>query len=249
MLARADLESLLRHRKLDRTLTTASLPDAHALAPTGLAVLDAHLGGGLPRGQVSEITGPPSSGRTSVLFAMLAAAIARGELAALVDTLDRFDVATGAAAGIDLSRLLWIRGLPGVASRGTRAVQQTGVDRALKALNLVLRCGNFGLVSLDVADVPTAALRQIPLTTWPRLQRIVEGTATTCVLLGSEPIARSAAGLTLMMRAVTHHQAQGVWSGQAGRNRLLRGLNVEIRIVRSRFGRADERPMEIRIEA
>ena len=81
-LARAELESLLRTRRLDRTLTTA-LPDPnttvgaaggnagkdeYAIAPTGVAMLDARLGGGLPRGQLSEIAGPRSSGRASLLL-------------------------------------------------------------------------------------------------------------------------------------------------------------------------------------
>src|ERR1700730_12533098 len=109
-LARADLESLLRARKLDRTLTT-SLPSAlspDGLAPDGLApdelaaqadiappdvvaatdlpLFDARLGGGFPRGHLSELVGQRSSGRTSVLLQTLAAAPARGALGALLDT-------------------------------------------------------------------------------------------------------------------------------------------------------------------
>src|SRR5437763_12659369 len=114
MLARADLEALLRARKLDRTLTSTLPPldsrDELAIAATGITALDARLGGGFPRGQLSELVGPRSSGRTSVLLRMMAAATARGELVALVDALDRLDVASAAAAGIDLSRVLWIRG-------------------------------------------------------------------------------------------------------------------------------------------
>src|SRR5204862_8083375 len=112
--ARAYLESALRARKLDRTLTTALPPiDPHdelAIAASGITALDARLGGGFPRGQLCEIVGARTSGRTSVLLQVLAAATGRGELVALVDALDRFDVASGAAAGINLDRLLWIRG-------------------------------------------------------------------------------------------------------------------------------------------
>src|SRR5438034_7187467 len=113
-LARAGLESLLRARQLDRTLTTA-LPeidprDESALAPSGITALDAKLGGGFPRGQLSELVGARSSGRTSLLLRMIAAATGRGELVALVDALDMFDVSAAAAAGIDFDRLLWIRG-------------------------------------------------------------------------------------------------------------------------------------------
>jgi RecA/RadA recombinase len=118
-IARAVLETALRARKLDRTLTTA-LPslertDPSALIATDIAALDACLRGGLPRGQLSEIAGPRSSGRMTLLLQLMAAAARRGEIAAVVDTFDRFDVASAVAAGVDLDRLLWIRGR---ASRG-----------------------------------------------------------------------------------------------------------------------------------
>src|SRR5438046_8836744 len=110
-LARADLESLLRTRHLDRTLTTA-LPldpagtrDDAVVAPTGVSGLVALLGGGLPRGQISELAGPRSSGRTSLMLQMVASATTRGELVALVDALDMLDVESAAAAGIDLEQI------------------------------------------------------------------------------------------------------------------------------------------------
>ena len=113
-LARADLESLLRTRRLDRTLTTALPPidpqDEYAIGPSGVTALDATLGGGFPRGQLSELVGPRSSGRTSLLLRLIAAATARGECVALVDALDMLDVESAAAAGVDLERLLWVRG-------------------------------------------------------------------------------------------------------------------------------------------
>src|SRR5260221_4360777 len=113
-LARADLESLLRARQLDRTLTTA-IPqadprDEHALAPSGISALDARLGGGFPRGQLSELVGPRSSGRTSLLLQLMAAATARGELVALVDALVMFDVESAAAVSVDNHTRLWICG-------------------------------------------------------------------------------------------------------------------------------------------
>ena len=81
-----------------------------ARAATDVAALDACLRGGLPRGQLSEIAGPRSSGRTTLLLQLWRRPRARGEIAALVDTFDRLDVASAAAAGVDLDRLLWIRG-------------------------------------------------------------------------------------------------------------------------------------------
>src|SRR5471030_1394859 len=200
-LARAQLESLLRTRQLDRTLTTA-LPeidarDESALAPSSLSVLDARLGGGFPRGQLSELAGPRSSGRASLTLRMLAAATARGELVALVDALDMLDVESAAAAGVDLDRLLWIRGHL-VTNQGLcRDLNQRAIEQAIRAFTLVLQAGNFGLVVFDVAEAPADAVRRLPFTTWLRLQRMVEGSQTACVLVGDEAMARSSAGLTL----------------------------------------------------
>ena len=99
---------------------------------TGLNELDQQLGGGLPLGQFSEIVGPRSSGRTSLLMAMLAATTARGELAALVDTFDMFDVESMAAAGVRLDRLLWVRGdtSPSAFPPHTSGRRQQGGERA-----------------------------------------------------------------------------------------------------------------------
>jgi recombination protein RecA len=209
--ARVELEALLRARKLDSTLPTNRPSfdsyDEHSSAPAGTAVLDGQLEGGLPRGQISEIIGPRSSGRTSLLYAMLAAATARGELVALVDVLDMFDPESAACCGIDLTRLLWVRGqafTEGQDSRqaggGSRPVLERLLDRAIKALNLILQAGGFGFVALDLAEVHPWSVRWLPFTTWFRLQRVIEGSETVCVLLGKEPIGKSSRGVRITLQ-------------------------------------------------
>src|SRR5438093_8473069 len=79
-----------------------------ATAPTGISEIDA-LTGGLPRGALTEIFGPASSGRTSLLLSALAEATAREEVCALVDSEDAFHPHSAAAAGVQLTRLLWVR--------------------------------------------------------------------------------------------------------------------------------------------
>jgi recombination protein RecA len=235
-LARADLESLLRARQLDRTLTTALAPidprDTFALAPSGIPGLDAGLGGGFPRGQLSELVGPRSSGRTSLLLHLLAAATARGELTVLVDALDMLDVESASAAGVDLEQLLWIRGHvvsnPGLC----RDLNQRALEQAIRALTLVLQAGNFGLVVFDVTEAPVDALRRLPFTTWLRLQRLVEGRQTACVLVGGEAMARSSAGLTL--RLGKRAEGSGLKAGFRFDTQLFDGLDVEARVVRAR---------------
>ena len=236
----AVLEDALRARKLDRTLTSAMPPGKGdgQVAPAALTELDTSLQGGLPRGQLSELVGPPSSGRTTLLLHMLAAATQRGEIVAFVDTFDRLDLASVVAAGVDLDRLLWIRGhavsrAESVGLRPQSGVRTAGfslrpeglldrtIERALKALNLVLQAGGFGVVALDLADASPAALHRLPFTTWLRVQRTIEGSETACVLVAPQSLGRSASGLTLTLDSRTQ------WVGQSTRTGASTGASTE----------------------
>jgi recA bacterial DNA recombination protein len=247
-LARTDLESLLRAKQLDRTLTT-TLPkaadprDPSLLAPTGFAPLDARLGGGLPRGQLSEIAGPRSSGRASLLVRLLASAAARGELVALVDVLDMFDPASAEAAGLALDRLLWVRGHM-VASPGLcRDMNQRALEQSIRALALVLQAGTCGLVVFDAAEAPPAAIGRLPFTTWLRVQRLVEGSQTAVVLVGGAPMARSAAGISVKL-AGTRDSGPGT-RGARFDGCLFEGIDVQARIVQARSRPSDEVPVAV----
>jgi recombination protein RecA len=218
--ARHELESLLRTRQLDRTLTAAvswgGLP--RDVASTGLSALDRQLGGGLTRGHLSELIGPRSSGRTTLLCRMLAAATERGEVVAVIDTCDRFDPASAEAAGVDLSQLLWVR--------------DTGDPcRALKAMNLVLQAGGFGLAAFDLADVHPSALRRFPYTTWMRMARVIEGSQTAAIVIAPEHVARSPAGVTIACEPV---RSCARWSGASDRARCLRTIAARTRVVGGR---------------
>jgi recombination protein RecA len=187
-------------------------------AETGVPSLDAIAGGGVPRGHLSEIVGARSAGRTALLTRALAAAAARGEAVALIDPCDRFD--PGSAADLDLDRLLWVRG------SGSASCPQT----ALKAMNLVLQAGNFGLVALDLADVPPAAMRAFPFTTWLRMARVIEGSQTAALLVAAAHVARSAGGLTLVLDRPSDH-AHVAWSGTSQRARLLTAITLHPRTI------------------
>ena len=226
-LARAELEQLLRDRRLDHTLSSAVPPlhphDEFSVTSTSVAAFDAFLDGGFPRGQLSELVGPRSAGRASVLHRMLSAATARGELVALVDVLDTLAVASAAASGVDLDRVLWIRGEVTSTPGRCHDANQRAMVRAVQALTLVLQAGNFGLVTFDVAEAPIDVIRRLPFTTWLRLQRMIDGSQTTCVLVGDVPIARSSGGMTVKLEP----------RGGRFRGRLLAGLNFDVRVVRA----------------
>jgi hypothetical protein len=248
------LLSLLRARKLDRTLTSVMPARPPAMAPFPSAAINQVLGGGMPRGQLSEIVGPQSSGRTSLAWAALAAATSRGEWTALVDTFDRFDPEAGAAAGLALPQVLWVRGqalsktasavdpdwVPGVRSvSGPGTLLERTIDRAIKAVNLIVQSGVCTMVVLDLIDVSAVGLSRIPRSTWLRIQRIIEGSDTAVVLLASIPVARSAGGLSIALGAPPPDTAGGTgtrvqWKGAHERSRRLGGLATGLRAGSSR---------------
>ena len=214
---KAALESLLRARRLQ-----AEAPPLRGEAgrprplATGIAEVDALLGGGFPRGRLSEVHGPVSSGRTGLLLALLARVTGGAALAALVDPLDRLDPASAAAAGVDLARLLWLRGPRGV---GEEPPPKTLAD-ATAAVVTLAASGLFDLVALDlVGTIP--ARRRLPATTWLRLQRTVEETKTALVLVADAHVACGPGGAALVLEPAGLR-----WSGPPGPGCLLAGLTA-----------------------
>lgn len=171
------------------------------LLPTGIPEVD------LPRGCLTEIYGPVSSGRTSLMLSALAAATAREEMCALVDASDAFHPPSAEAAGVRLSRVLWVR-------CGHNA------EHALKAADLLIQGGGFGMVVMDLGDTPPATARRISLTSWFRLRRAVEHTPTVLLVVGRQPNAKTCASLMLECR-----RERTAWSG-AHPGHLLRGMKV-----------------------
>jgi hypothetical protein len=65
--------------------------------------------GRFPLGAISEMTGPQSSGRTSLVLAFLAQRTHENQVVAWVDAEDAFDPESAAANGVSLRQLLWVR--------------------------------------------------------------------------------------------------------------------------------------------
>ena len=208
------LEDLLRARRLQRAGPPLRGEDRR-LRPlgTGLAALDGSLGGGFPRGCLSEVHGPASSGRTGLALALVAQATWSGALAAWVDPGDALDPASAAAAGVELQRLLWLRGDP----------PARALPAAVAAVGTLVGSGLFDVVVLDLAGVPPREIGRLPGATWIRLQRMIEETPAALVLLAPAHVARGPGGVSLPLQAGTPR-----WSG-AGPGRLLRGLAAEAR--------------------
>jgi recA bacterial DNA recombination protein len=143
-----------------------------------------------PRGRISEIVGARSSGRTSLLHALLAASTGRGEFAALVDWADAFDPCSAAAAGVVLSRLIWVR-------------CGANPEHALRSADLLIHAGGFGVVALDLAEATPRALQRIPATAWYRFRLAVEQSSTLAptilAVVSDRPLTKSCASLLVKM--------------------------------------------------
>lgn len=238
-------------KKVPSALTVRERP-APVTLPTGVAAVDA-LTGGVPRGALSEITGPVSSGRTSLLLSLLAQATARAEFCALVDASGAFDPASAEHAGVDLERVLWVRctRLPNCRTAelqdsqfGNSALRHFGnrkdlstLDKVLRVADLLLSGGGFGLVALDLGDVPADAACRVPLTTWFRFRRAVEGTPAALVVLEQEAHAKSCADLVLRLQASDFRRQRPALSAQPSTElpshaQIFCGLEVAVELVR-----------------
>ncbi len=134
----------------------------------------------LSRGAVVELTGAASSGRASLVNSFLADATTLGEVSAVVDVSNSFDPASAAQAGVDLKQILW--------------VQCNGrLDHAMKVADLILHGGGFGLVVLDLCEVPVRSLQRVPISYWHRFRLAVKNTPTALVVAGNQANARSCA--------------------------------------------------------
>jgi recombination protein RecA len=221
------LESLLAARRLDSTIARKDADTGATLVTTGITSLDTSLGGGWRRGEISEILGAASSGRASVLCATLEAATARGELVALVDTFDRIDPVTAAATGLDLSRVLWVRG-PSLTSTARDSVVGPAVLRAVRACDLILRAGGFGVVALDLAGAPARAFRDLAASTWMRLAHANAGQMSVCVLVGEQPMGRSARGVSVRLTSTRR------WNGNSPQSRRFAGFEITADLQQAR---------------
>jgi len=204
------LQSILDGRFAD-VLQFREKPIRESL-PSGIPSLD------FPCGAVTEIYGPPSSGRTTLLLSALAQATAREEVCALVDLDDAFDPTSAAAAGVALNRLLWIRcgGKP---------------DHALKVTDLLLQGGGFGMVAMDLGNTPPETARRIPPASWFRFRHAIQNTHSVLLVVEQGPYARSCAAQSLEMRRETV-----VWSGTADCSQLLRGMRLQVEQHKPRTG-------------
>jgi hypothetical protein len=164
----------------------------------------------IPRGALTEIAGCPSSGMTSLLYSLLAVSTSGQEFCVLLDTSNAFDPESAAAAGVELSQLLWVR-------------CSGNAEHALKAADMLANAGGFGVIAIDLTEASAKTLQRIPLSAWFRLRKAVENTKTALVVASPRIQARSCSALKIELS-----RSKTLWSGQ-----LLEGFEVRSQSTRN----------------
>jgi hypothetical protein len=149
----------------------------------------------LLRGGITEIFGQASTGRTALAQWMIANATRGGEVTVVVDCDDAFDPASAQNAGVDLGKLLWVQ-------------CSHRLEIALKATDLILHSGGFGLIVLDLGDVMPGAMQKVPMSYWYRFQRAVEHTPSALLI-----VARQSAAQSCSVRQLDLQQERLWWRG------------------------------------
>jgi hypothetical protein len=186
--------------------------------PIGIEALD-RLVDGIPRGSITELTGRASSGRTAFAMSVLASATARGEICAVVDARNSWNPESAQQRNVALDRVLWVR-------------CGNHVDKAFHAADLILKAGGFGVVWLDLGEIPERQLSRIPLSHWHRFRKTIENTNSILLALSLEACGSSCSALRL-----NFEQNEVYWAGAIPKKRVLCEVSFGVHPQRSYVNR------------
>lgn len=228
---RKQIESAFQHRY--PSVLTPRAKTIREVVPTGITQIDSLLEGGIPFGAITELTGPASSGKTTIAHSALASRTREGCVCAWIDAKDSFDPESAAANGISLNRLLWVRcsqtptNKPDARTRNPReSPLWTRLDQALRATDLLLNSAGFSAIVLDLADESIEHGRRIPLATWFRYRQAADRTRCSLIVLGKAPFAQSSAAVVLECRQATVNSTFGT---------VIRKFSFDVHRHRERF--------------
>lgn len=226
----AELKVQIEARLAQRVPAALTVKIRHApeVFETGMAEVDAMLGGGIPRGCITEISGKASTGKTSFGLSALATSTQLGNTCAWVDVSDALSPETAAAAGVELKRLLWLRMS---AERSQKLIDKpwSRLEQALRATDLLLQAGGFAAIVLDMSDVLPQHAMRIQLGTWYRFRLAAEQSRTALILLTQLPYASSCTALALRCEP-----AQVVPFSRNGETPLFEGQQFQFALSRNR---------------
>jgi hypothetical protein len=215
-------------RALEDRIPAALTPKPQTVyetASTGIAAVDALVGGGFPVGAITELAGPVSSGRTSLALSFMAGRTCVGQVCAWVDASDALDPESAAASGVSLRQLLWVRCLDRAGA--AKGKPWSRLDQALRAADLILEAAGFAAVVLDLGGIDARDAARIPLATWFRFRQNAQRSRTSLVVVGERACAQSAAAVVLECGAGRASVAGGT---------VLSSFGFSVSRERQRFG-------------
>lgn len=198
-------------------------------APLQVSCLNSLFPNGLERGSVIEISGPRSSGKTSVSHYILSASIRSEEICAYIDLNNEFSPSSITQQGASIDFLSWIR-------------CNGNTDHAMRATDLILHSGGFGLVVLDLTGASFQTINRIPLSYWFRFQRAIDDTPTILLICGEYPQARSCSRQSVEVVGKAFH-----WKGKHSSFSIIQAIETTARPTKSRV--TSIRPISLYIPA
>lgn len=174
-----------------------------------------YFGLALPRGEIVEVAGAPSTGKTSFALSVLSKLTNNGETCALVDSTNSFDPCTAAHAEVELNDLLWIK-------------CDGGLEKAFMAADYLVQAKGFGAIWLNLCGLSVNKLRMVPKTYWFRYRTRIKDTPTIMLVTSNEFLTGSAS-----QRSFVFEREKPAWSGD-GKFKLLTALRTNI-VSRKRF--------------
>jgi hypothetical protein len=174
---------------------------------TNIPFFDARFNG-LPKGSLTELSGPSSTGKTSLIHAALAECTQRQEYCAYIDGSNTFSPTCAHASQVDLAKLIWVR-------------CTNNLEAAFQAADLLTHSGGLRLIVMDIANIPQSKLNHIPVSWWHRFRLAVQDTPACFVLLSASPQSKSSSQFSLLQK----RQAT-LWQGE-GPGRVFAGLQFE----------------------
>ena len=243
---RLQIESALA-RKIPSALTPAPRI-LRPVAATGIRALDDLLEGGLPVGAITELVGRECSGRTSAALSFLAQRTSAAKVCAWIDVSDALDPISAAAAGVDLTRLLWVRCLaqPLRAGKGRSSASSPqprpsapwpSMERALRATDLLLQAGGFSAIVLDMGSLEPEFVSRVPLATWFRYRAAAERAQSSILLIAQHACAKSSAELLLRFQP---------GEARCDEATVFTGIKHRVEAARRRFAQTEEEAVPLR---
>jgi len=218
---RQALDAIHRRWGSESLRPLSTLSAASACIPTGYPELDAILGGGIPCGKITEFSGPPTCGATTLALRTIHQAQSQGRVGVYIDLAQAFDPVYAVGCGVQLDGLLIAR--------------PDDLAAALDIMDMVAGEGGAGLVVLDgiPREQPSAGGESLLSRALRKLSPALRQSGCTALMLNP-----GAASVSLAQQAALRLALENRGWIEAGRD--ICGCRAQATVLKSRGSRPDQ---------